>query len=179
MLKYKLFLTFFIFGLCTEFPVNADKDKLEVVVKYDKFEDRTTVRLGNMFIAKSRQNILSLALLAQHEGQQPKKVKEVVLFIYSATPKEHFVEDHNLILLVDSSRLRLGKMELYSKTTSDADSLIGESLVLPIPFEIVEQISKGNIVEGKIGDKEFKLQESYLKLIREFVKHFESEQSAS
>ncbi|MFL6213312.1 MAG: hypothetical protein ACJ74J_05395 [Blastocatellia bacterium] len=179
MLKYKLFLAFFILGLCTSFPVNSDKDKLEVVVKYDKFEDRTTIRLGNMFIAKSRQNILSLAFLAQYEGQQPKKVEVVELFIYSATPKERFVEDHNLILLVDGLRLRLGKMALFSKTTSDADSLIGESLILPIPFETVKQISKGNTVEGKIGDKEFKLQESYLKLIREFVKHFESEQSAS
>jgi hypothetical protein len=138
-----------------------------VVTKYDKFKDKTSVSLA-LQISGSPIPFegLSLFVVTSFDGDKPKATPELIGFGLTAIGKsKQYSTSHSLICIADGERIRLGD-GIYSGQMKESMSI---ELMFYMPeSSFIQKIANAKKVEAQLGSTEFTLNENQLKLIKEF-----------
>ena len=78
--------------------------------------------------------------------------------------QRHALEDRDLVVVVDATTLRLGRMRLVSQ---NIDTLMTEVLEATISYDVFKKIVSGQAVEIAVGKSRFELREKNLEALRD------------
>lgn len=162
-------------GLKTQ--IKTFKNKGRFNVKYDKFEDKTTVVYqGNVlngtmsFMASGVMIQLHAAYGLRTNGEKP--FKGFLLFFKTFGSNFAFLKNQTLFILADDKRIEMGE---GSRDSNIGRGLFGETRINEIvAWEISEEqleiLGNAKSLEIKLGGKEFKIKdddkEAFLNLIK-------------
>ncbi len=145
------------------------QDKPKVTVEYDRFKDRTALTLHKTRVAgTSDDDALFLLIVQSSPGRRPDPDSVITLSFFSGSAVAHFegiAQDRELIFLADGQRIRLGDMALVDAKEG------AEWVMIGLPLETLIQLAKSKILEGKAGDREFKLSTAQIGAVREFLQY--------
>lgn len=140
----------------------------KVAAYYDRFKDETTVGVSTMLeeytveipFAHMQEFFLLLAGFT-HKGQQLTTQPTTVRIAFQSQARVwRFGEGTQLYAIVDREHLDLGPMN-YSRKDLGAGHV--EVLRLDIPARTFLKLTRGKVVELRVGDKELKLGDQQLK----------------
>ena len=78
--------------------------------------------------------------------------------------QRHALEERDLVVVVDATTLRLGRMRLVSQ---NIDTLMTEILEATISYDTFKKIVSGQAVEMAVGENRFELREKNLEALRD------------
>ena len=78
--------------------------------------------------------------------------------------ERHGLEERDLVVVVDATTLRLGRMRLVSQ---NIDTLTTEILEATIPYDVFKKIVSGQVVEMVVGKSRFELRQKNLEALRD------------
>ena len=78
--------------------------------------------------------------------------------------KRHALEDRDLVVVVDTTTLRLGRMRPVSE---NIDTLKTEILEATISYDAFKKIVSGRVVEMAVGKSRFELRQKNLEALRD------------
>jgi len=141
------------------------KNSKRFAVTYDRFKDRTWVRVGP-FIDR-----LSISASFTFEGEsQSAPVSEITLIFYSYSSDWRFLNNRDLYVIVDGERMDLGEGARSGSVTSRYRSVgVTETLVFAVPFTVFEKFTNAKSVEFKVGPIETSLKDEHLTAFRDLL----------
>ena len=148
---------------------------LNVISRYDKFKDETTVSIamplyhrvsppltgpvGDLkFIAD-----IDVYVVYSYSGQQPAKPQLIYLLLESTADTTAFGANPSLIFLADNTRIRMGTM---IQKVRRYGSLLKETETAEIPIESFVILANADNVEVQVGEVAFPLSELHLRGFR-------------
>jgi hypothetical protein len=149
----------------------AQERKPEVVVEYNRFDDRTLVRLRPMEIARSPQYLLTFAASFGNLGRTPQVNDDASLHFISFASSWQYETDRSLILLIDGERLPL-RTAFYENEVRSNRAV--ESMSVQLSYKTLTQIANGKEVVGRLGRTEFELSKPVLEGLRELARRMKS-----
>ena len=78
--------------------------------------------------------------------------------------QRHPPEERDLVVVVDETTLRLGRMRLVSQ---DIDTLMTEIFEATISYDVFKKIASGQVVEMAVGKSRFELRQKNLEALRD------------
>ena len=78
--------------------------------------------------------------------------------------QRHAPEERDLVVVVDETTLRLGRMRLVSQ---NIDTLLTEILEATISYDVFKKIVSGQVVEMAVGKSRFELRQKNLEALRD------------
>ena len=78
--------------------------------------------------------------------------------------QKHALEERDLVVVVDATTLRLGRMRLVSQ---NIDTLNTEILEATISYDVFKKIVSGQVVEMAVGKSRFELRQKNLEALRD------------
>ena len=78
--------------------------------------------------------------------------------------QRHAPEERDLVVVVDATTLRLGRMRLVSESV---DTLMTEILEATISYDVFKKIASGQVVEMAVGKGRFELRQKNLEALRD------------
>jgi hypothetical protein len=151
----------------------SQEKKAEVVVEYDRFENRTMVKLRPMELARSTTDNLSLGGTFLNKGSIPLPTNRVDLHFVSFAKEWMYRDGRTLILLIDGERLTLIPVlrddEIFR-------GLASESTSFNIDHETLVRIASAKKVEGRLGRREFELSKNGLEGLKELARRMQQPQ---
>jgi hypothetical protein len=151
----------------------AQEKKAEVVVEYDRFENRSMVRLRPMIIARSTTDMLTLAGTFITEGPIALPTKRVDLHFISFAKEWMYRDGRTLILLTDGERLTLIPV---LRDDEIKEGVAWESTSFNIDHETLVRIASAKKVEGRLGRREFELSKNGLEGLKELARRMQQPQ---
>ena len=146
------------------------KNSRRFLVKYDKFKDRTVVRVGPFGLTGSMEYALTntmIGILAGfgYEGAAIQKSVEAFSLGFTYSGKEwEFLKDRDVYALVDGERMQLGKADRASDINLGS---VEELLSVSMDTATFNKIANAKVVEIKVGNREFKLKNEHLQAFRD------------
>ena len=146
--------------------------KRGLIVKYDKFEDATTVSTDVWEVGLGLNlegGDLKAGALYQVPGKEPGPVPDQVVLVFVARgPDWQFLENADLILLADDSlRIPIGSLHHHGDVrTSRAGAFVREGMYATVSPEVFAQIAQAEKLEGKLGSRTFKFKGAHKKFFR-------------
>ncbi len=145
-----------------------------IVEDYDKFDQKTTVRLHPLTVKEGLLDEFGIYAGFTYPGQTFSTPKTVTLgFAYTSVSEAYaprFDKSRDLILLLDGERVPLGTAE-YDKNS--AATLIGtmhiETMKLHLPLPAFARIANARTVEARLGSFEMKLEEKHMQGLRQVL----------
>lgn len=145
-------------------------------VRYDKFDDVTTVRVGPFFVSAellNPNNNLQLYTGFSFAGSgEPKTVEEFqLLFVSNSDDRWNYLDDSTLKAIVDGERVSLGEATRKSDVGRRLFGEINlkESLLLRVPRATFERLARAERVEMRLGRKEIKIKDEHLQAFRDLL----------
>lgn len=141
--------------------------------KYDGFSHETVVTLTRMRITCSsvkgnfKDACVSFLAALHCPGIQLGHVRYARLQIIFQTKDwdgRHPLDQRQLSVVADGETMRLGQMKLIGQ---NVDTTMTEVLEVTIPYKIFTQIARAQVVEMKVGNTAFELQEKNLAALRD------------
>lgn len=160
-------------------PTGADKfrNKDRFTQTYDKFTDFSNVQVGPFGLSTFGTENIRLAAGFNFTGQELKDEPRFYLYAVSRSPDWRFLENREIILLVDGERINLGEAERKG-TVNEPRSSVGrfgggvsvtETLFVHITRAELEKISKAKLVEIKTGRFAFTLKDEHQEAFRDLL----------
>jgi hypothetical protein len=87
-----------------------------------------------------------------------------VIFETKDWDQRHPPEERDLVVVVDTTTLRLGRMRLVSQ---NIDTLNTETLETTISYDAFKKIASGRVVEMAVGNSRFELRQKNLDALRD------------
>jgi hypothetical protein len=186
MLLIRSLFTLFIVALAPKIGANAtnfqaptqDQEPFQVgrvKTKYDSVADTTVAQCGLVELGQGAPRLIVLAN-ASFNGKEPKNYATFWLGLSSykggATRRTQrsFKEATTLYLTVDSTRLEI-QVKDYRNDFYELNRLLAESARAEISREDLRKLLDATSVEGRWGEIEFKLSETALASLKDFISH--------
>jgi len=141
----------------------------EIEIKYDRFQDRTTVWTNPK---KETGSWIQpgLILIGYYEGRTPSKPAKCILGCVLRVPNWIYLKCYHLSCLADGKPVSLPPSEHKG---SVGKSYIVERIYVSVPFSVIEQhLSKCEKVEFKLWNQEFALSNYDIEDLKFFVEAF-------
>jgi len=153
----------------------------KIEAKYDGFNHETVITLRKMrvtcggakgFGTTLKGTCVSVSAALHAPGKQLDYVRHAtvqVIFETKDWDQRHSLNQRELSVVADGETIRLGKMGLVAQDVSN-DRLIEvmkEVLEVSVPYPIFNKIARAEIVEMRVGNSEFALQEKNLAAFRD------------
>ena len=141
--------------------------------KYDGLSHETVSTLKKMKVScASRNNFfkdacVSVSVSLHCPGIQLNHVRYAKLQLIFETKQwdqRHSLEERDLVVVVDTTTLRLGRMRLISQ---NFDAVMTETLEATISYEVFKKIVSGQVVEMAVGKSRFELRPKNLEALRD------------
>lgn len=164
----------------------SDDDKL--LIKYDRFKDKTVVASALSHIKQLEQTELrnhELVVINENtpffhfdvlsyfefDGQRkPATIPAVVLGFKTISRNGQFDSDPELYAIADGERFQLGRLMRNKEIFRLLDVIqVHETLVLRVPMSTCSKIAKSKTVEMRLGSYEFQLQKENLEALGKLV----------
>jgi len=106
-----------------------------------------------------------------YKGKDPIVPKTVLGIFYSVSESEYRKYDisRSVIFLADGERIKLGTA---THALDYRNGFYIEVMLIDIPFETLQKISRAKNVEAQIGSTEFVVSSTYLEAMREYARKF-------
>jgi hypothetical protein len=162
--------------LLAAFSVSAQSNlsSPEIKVEYDRFKDTTSVALnGGYTVSKTGTTIITFD--AEIHGQKISPgTPEVGIIIVQLSDDWIFLNGPRTlrVLLNGKDRETLGNMERKSAQVVRGGTGVLETLLLPVPFKMIQKLSASVKIEMQVGAVEFQLNAAQIKALQEFVSRF-------
>ena len=143
----------------------------KVDVEYDKFKDVTQVRISPVFVIKPNPTGFQFGLMGGYKGRTPIVPKNILGIFYSVSDSEFrkYEISRSVIFLADYERIKLGTA---THAVDYRNGFYIEVMLIDIPFETLQKISRAKTVEAQVGGTEFVVSSTYLEAMREYAKKF-------
>jgi hypothetical protein len=141
--------------------------------KYDGISHETVSTLRKMKVTcAGGKNIfkdacVSLSASLHCPGTQRNYVRYAKLQLIFETKqwdKRHALDDRDLVVVVDTTTLKLGRMRPVSQ---NIDTLMTEVLEATISYDAFKKIASGQVVEMAVGKSRFELRQKNLEALRD------------
>ncbi|MFZ0062779.1 MAG: hypothetical protein WAL47_12140 [Pyrinomonadaceae bacterium] len=141
--------------------------------KYDGLSHETVSTLRKMKVTCAgtkdmmKDTCVSLSASLHCPGVQLDYVRNAKLQLIFETKdwyQRHALEERDLVVVVDTTTLRLGRMRLVSQ---NIDTLGTEILEATISYEAFKKIVSGQVVEMAVGKSRFELRQKNLEALRD------------
>jgi hypothetical protein len=146
----------------------------KIELKYDGLNHETVSTLKKMKVtcagAKNtfKDNCVSVSASLHCPGLQLDYVRYAKLQVIFQNKKwddeRHSPEERDLVVVVDATTLRLGRMQLVSQNFGD---LMTEVLEATISYDVFKKIASGQTVEMAVGNSRFELRPKNLAALRD------------
>ena len=93
-----------------------------------------------------------------------RNAKLQVIFENKNWHQRHPPEERDLVVVVDTTTLRLGRMRLVSQ---NIDTLMTEIFEATISYDVFKKIASGQVVEMAVGKSRFELRQKNLEALRD------------
>lgn len=137
-----------------------------IVNEYDRTNGLTTVRLKPMTVSKDSTSEMTLAALFV-QGGATKQVGFITLQFISISGEWQFRNEREFSLLLDNQRVNYGQLNL--DIAKVINNVAVESLSINLQYQDFRRITDAKLVQGKLGRKDFMLQENQLEALRDLV----------
>jgi len=141
--------------------------------KYDGLSHETVATLRKMKVTCAgtkdmlKDTCVSLSVSLHCPGVQLDYVRNAKLQLIFETKdwyQRHALEERDLVVVVDTTTLRLGRMRLVSQ---NIDTLGTEILEATISYDAFKKIVSGQVVEMAVGKSRFELRQKNLEALRD------------
>ena len=140
--------------------------------KYDGLNYETVSTLRKMNVTCSAKDMLkdtcvSVSASLHCPGVQLDYVRNAklqVIFENKNWHQRHPPEERDLVVVVDATTLRLGRMRLVSQ---NIDTLMTEIFEATISYDVFKKIASGQVVEMAVGKSRFELRQKNLEALRD------------
>jgi hypothetical protein len=141
--------------------------------KYDGLSHETVSTLRKMKVTCAgtkdmlKDTCVSLSVSLHCPGVQLDYVRNAKLQLIFETKdwyQRHALEERDLVVVVDTTTLRLGRMRLVSQ---NIDTLGTEILEATISYDAFKKIVSGQVVEMAVGKSRFELRQKNLEALRD------------
>lgn len=140
--------------------------------KHNESERTTTVTTSTQQLAGKPMNGLLIKVVGVYEDEQPTKIKNIGLLIFSVADKAKFGTDRELALVINGKRIQLGQMRLAF--VEDDSVRYMEGLYVTTDLDMLVKLANSSKVDGKIGGRRFVMTETHREAIKEFIRFFTS-----
>ena len=152
---------------------------------YDRIRDTTTVRLDPMQLygepLESSNYVGSDAgrfyASFTYRGRTLATPPERILITLISTSQDwKYTDFRQPTALVDGKSLKLGPLEhlpsftVKAPANSNSEDYVSEEIAISVPYKTFLRITNGKEVRIRMGPREFKLKETHLEALREFVR---------
>jgi hypothetical protein len=140
----------------------------EIQIKYDRFKDKTTVQTDPK---KTRGTKFqpALVLIGSYGGQSPSKPGVCDLALALQASSWEYLRCHSVACLADGKPVELPPPKHDGHVRR---GYVLEFIIMMVPFNTIEQLSKSEKVELKICNTEFTLTKEEMQDLRTFVEAF-------
>lgn len=146
---------------------------VDVDVKYDAFEDKTTASTAPRVGSPEDGISLRLNIHAVYAGKVPKGAPvSIMLSLVSVWPEWRFAGARSLVFIANGERITLGEMSRSAKVAG-AHELI-EVMTTNITADNVKSLSQGE-VRGRVGTVEFPLNQDDQHRISKLLEYIASQ----
>lgn len=142
--------------------------------KHNESERTTTVTTPTQQLAGKPLNGLLIKVVGVYEDEQPTKIKNIGLLIFSVADKARFETNRELALMVNSKRIQLGPMRLAF--VEDDSVRYMEGLYVTTDLDMLLRLANSSKVGGTIGGRRFVIAQEHREAIKVFVRFFTSAQ---
>jgi hypothetical protein len=128
--------------------------RFESTAEYDKFKDVTRISISPVFVIKPNPTGFQFGLMGGYKGKIPIVPKTVLGIFYSVSVSEYrkYEISRSVIFLADGERIDLGTA---THAVDFRNGFYIEAMLIDIPFETLQKISRAKNVEAQIGSTEF------------------------
>jgi hypothetical protein len=148
------------------------QEKPEITVRYDRFEDRSLVKLTPINLAISATEGLAIGAAFGYQGSTPLQTESAVLYFQSLAANLKYRNNQTLILLVDGERLAR-TADRYKEGIYEG--MAAEDLYFDIDDKTLMRIASAKKVEGRLGQKEFELPKGVLEGLKELARRMKQQ----
>lgn len=143
--------------------------------KHNESECTTTVTTPTQQLAGKPLNGLLIKVVGVYEDEQPTKIKNIGLLIFSVADKAKFETNRELGLVVNGKRIPLGQMRLAF--VEDDSVRYMEGLYVTTDLDMLVKLANSSRVGGTIAGRHFVIREEHREAIKAFVRFFTSAQA--
>ncbi len=148
---------------------DIDDDSDPIIDKYDRFKDVTIIRTTRLPL-KNKNRAIRVQAEYSFSGTTAIMPEKILFYLHASAPRVIFREDNiELNFIVDDQRIPAGKMLLANE--EKVKTTVRQSIVISLPFQTFMRIAKGNTVEFQIGELEYGLPESHLRIFNELAEY--------
>ena len=138
-------------GLSHEMVSTLRKMKVTCAGGKDMFKDTCVSLSASLHCPGTQRNYVRYAKLQ-------------LIFETKQWDKRHALEDRDLVVVVDTTTLKLGRMRPVSQ---NIDTLMTEILEATISYDAFKKIVSGQVVEMAVGKSRFELRQKNLEALRD------------
>ena len=153
---------------------NASNHGGKIESKYDGLSHETVSTLSKMKVTCAgggrnmfKDTCVSVSASLHCPGIQLNYVRYAklqLIFENKNWHERHGLEERDLVVVVDETTLRLGRMRLVSR---NIDTLTTEILEATVPYDVFKKIVSGQVVEMAVGKSRFELRQKNLEALRD------------
>lgn len=169
MKPHRFIFVALVFTLFSTAPLAQDFITPKVEVQYDKFKDLTQVIISPVFVIKPNPTGFQFGLMGGYKGKVPVVPKTILGIFYSVSSSEFrkYEISRSVIFLADNERINLGTA---THALDYRNGFYIEIMLIDIPFETLQKISRAKNVEAQVGGTEFVVSSAYLEVMREYAR---------
>jgi hypothetical protein len=162
--------------------ISGFRNKSRFTVKYDKFNDLTSVTAGPFFVGNSKGHLRSaveVSMSARFEYQGVTlnaPPKDFYLIFHARGIEWEFLTSRHLVILADGERIDLGEGEHDGDVRRGG---VSEVLIYELAADTFQKIAKARTVDLKIGRFEMSLKDEHSEAFRDLLSLADKRQSAS
>lgn len=151
------------------------KNSKRFEMRYDKFDDRTLVKVGPFYLwnelLKPENNFQMAAGFAFTGQKLAEQVDQFALIFVVNGDNWKFLEGRTLKMIADDERFDLGEADRTGKVGRSffGDVRVKESLIVAVPAEVFAKMMTAKKVEMRLGQREFKLKDEHLQAFRDLM----------
>lgn len=138
---------------------------------YNRFDDRSTISLDWMLLARSKDALTFFSLSASNDGSQPGVPDTFIIYLSSFSNSAFdFTPDCNLTILADDHRQRY---DLFPPLRKIVEGKMSEVFGARAEYAALRQIADATTVDIRLCHTEFSMTTAQVARLREFLKRFE------